>query len=155
MARFQTVSEFKARSILPQASVDLLEAQEPGFLQGALDDWQEEIEARLRKRYSTPFATPVPRTVLRWQTKLVTRDAYHKLGYNPSSQQDRDAVDGAAERCEAELKEAADAKDGLFDLPLRADSSAAGASRGGAFGYSEQSPYVWADNQRRNSEDYR
>ena len=110
MARFQTVSEFKARSILPQASVDLLEAQEPGFLQGALDDWQEEIEARLRKRYSTPFATPVPRTVLRWQTKLVTRDAYHKLGYNPSSQQDRDAVDGAAERCEAELKEAADAK---------------------------------------------
>lgn len=155
MARFQTVTEFKARTILPQASVDLLEAQEPGFLQGALDDWQEEIEARLRPRYATPFAAPVPRTVLRWQTKLVTRDAYHKMGYNPSSQQDRDAIDGAAERCEAELKEAADAKDGLFDLPLRADSTASGISRGGPRVYSEQSPYVWADNQRRDSGDYR
>jgi phage gp36-like protein len=155
MSRLLTVAEFKVRSVMPNADIDLLEAQEPGYLQACLDDWAEEIESRLRKRYAVPFTAPYPRTVLRWLVKLVTRDGYHKLGYNPSSQQDRDAIDGAAERVEAEMKEAADAKDGLFDLPLRANSGASGVSRGGPLGYSEQSPYVWADLQRRDSGDYR
>jgi len=48
----------------------------------------------------------------------------------------------------AELKEAADSKDGLFDLPLRADTTATGVSKGGPRGYSEASPYTNLDRQR-------
>jgi hypothetical protein len=45
------------------------------------------------------------------------------------------------------LKEAADAKDGLIDLPLRADTTASGISRGGPLAYTETSPYAWTDVQ--------
>ena len=144
-----TVAEFRARTIMPQGDVDALEDGEPGFLQTILDDWSNEIDARLRKRYATPFVAPIPPTILRWLTKLATRDAYGKRGYDPSNKSDVEAIQAAAERCEVELKEAADAKDGLFDLPLREDRTGSGVGRGGPLAYTESSPYRWQDIQKR------
>ena len=147
--RIMTVVDFRARTIMPGADVDLLELNEPDFLQTQLDDWTEEMFARLRKRYNTALmAADPPRTIMRWLTKIVTREAYAKRGYNPSNADEKETIEGAAERAETELKEAADSKEGLFELPLLGTEPADGAiSRGGPLGYSETSPYVWADQQ--------
>jgi len=147
---YMLVADFKARTIMPQDDVVRLEAAEPGFLQACLDDWSEEIDARLRKRYAVPFTTP-PRTVLRWLVKLVTRDAFSKRGHNPTSSQDAEAIEAAAARAEAELKEAADSQQGLFDLPLLPATGSSAVSAGGPLAYSEQSPYRWTDLQLQNA----
>ena len=88
-------------------------------------------------------ATPVPEAVLGWLTDFVTVDVWDRRGRNP---QDPLLVT-AKERYEqalAELKEAADSKDGLFDLPVSEDLDSA-VTTGGPLGYSETSPYVWTD----------
>ncbi len=150
---YLTVSEFRARTIMPSEDVDMLEAVRQGYLSAQLADWSDEIDARLRKRYAVPFTVPAPRTVVRWLVKLATRDAYDARGNNPSAVSDAEAIYKAAERAEADLKEAADSKDGLFDLPLRADLTASGVTKGGPLFYSETSPYVWMTNQRDAAED--
>lgn|SRR5678815_212090 len=151
---YLSVAGFRVRTIMPQADVDQLEITDPGFLDACLTDWSDAINTRLRKRYVVPFVSPVPPIILRWLTKLVTRDAYDKRGNNPSAASDAEAIYKAAERAEAELKEAADSKDGLFDLPVRDDAQGqSGVKFGGPLGYSEQSPYVWADRQREDAED--
>lgn len=148
------VAGFRARSVMPGPDTDQLEITDPGFLNTCLEDWSDYINARLRKRYAVPFASPPPPIVLRWLVRLVTRDAYAKRGFNPSAPSDKDSILDAATRAEAELKEAADSKDGLFDLPLRDDAQGqSGVVAGGPLGYSEQSPYVWADRQREDAED--
>jgi hypothetical protein len=105
------------------------------------------VEARLRKRYSIPFIAPFPSIVLEWQTAMLTLDMYRRRGFNPGSAQDQDAIIGAATTALAEIKEAADSDTGLFDLPLRDDTTASGISQGSPLGYSEGSPYVWTDQQ--------
>lgn len=145
---YLSVAEWKSRTIMPGGDVDALEAQEPGFLSNALGDWTDEIEDRLRKRYAVPFVAPYPRAVLRWLTVLVTRDAYSKRGFNPSSEQDTASIITPAERAEASIKEAADSKDGLYDLPLRADAlDASGIVKGEPMGDAQASPYSWVDAQ--------
>lgn len=91
-------------------------------------------------------APPVPEAVLGWITAMVTVTAYDKRGRNP---QDPAIVSALALRDRAleELKEAADSKDGLFDLPASEDTDSA-VTTGGPLGYTETSPYVWADQQR-------
>lgn len=148
---YLTVAEFKVRTVMPQADVDTLEVSEPGFLQQTLDDWSEEIDSRLAKRYAVPFKTPAPRVVKRWLVSIVSPIAYDKRGWNP--QQDQAAIREDAKTAKEEIKEAAEAEKGLFELPLIAGSEQSGVVRGGPFGYSEISPYVWADIQRANAED--
>jgi len=128
---------------MPAADVAQLESIEAGFLQTSLDDNWDWICDRLRKRYNIAQIQTAPnRTVLRWLTKLVTRDAYDKRGNNPSAASDAEAIYKAAERVEAEVEEAADSRDGLFELPLLPGQSPSGVSRGGPLSYSETSPYV-------------
>lgn len=139
---YLSISEFRKRTILSSADVDELETIAPDFLTTTLADWSSEIDSRLRKRYASPFASPPPAIILRWLTKLVTRDAYAKRGFNPGSAQDADAISAAAESALAEMKEAADAKDGLFDLPIKQDTAdSSGVTKGAPLSYSETSPY--------------
>lgn len=153
---YLTVAQFRVESLMPGAQVDQLEALEPGFLEARLQRRSGNIDARLRKRYAAPFESPVPDKVVEWLVALVNRDAYLKLGVDPLDAQMADILAGA-KTAEDELKEAADSVDGLFDLPLRADTTATGISKGGPLGYSETSPYVWKDRQgaRGRSEDER
>lgn len=143
-----TLAAWKTRTIMPQADVDSLDALEPGYIQACLDDWWDEIQARLRKRYDVAaMAVAPPRAVLRWLTKLVTKDVYDKRGYNPSEASDQAAIIGAAEKAEASIQEAANSQTGLYDLPLLSTSTTSGVSVGGPLAYTETSPYVWTDRQ--------
>lgn len=151
---------FKARSIMPSADLDMLEVAEPGWIDTKLEDTSSEINARLAKRYAVPFGTAmlnaprtdVPRIVLRWLSDIVTAACYAKRGVNPSSPYDQAAILDPAIQARAEIKEAADAEGGLFELPLLASSDVTGVSRGGPLSYSEASPYTWADRQREDAE---
>ncbi len=93
-------------------------------------------------------ATPVPETVLGWLVALVTVDLYRKRGVNPQDPT-IEMVREDATRALAELKEAADSKDGLFDLPASEDNDSA-VTTGGPLGYTEFSPYTWTDIERAN-----
>ena len=120
------------------------------MLQAAIDEWTDYLNARLRKRYAAPFADPVPPIVKRWVKYLVIVDCYDKRGCDPSDQTIQRYVDNRDRPRLTEIKRSrADSVDGLFDLPLRADTTATGVSKGGPLVYSEQSPYVWTSRQAR------
>lgn len=92
-------------------------------------------------------ATPVPEAVLGWLVALVTRDAFLRRGMNPQDPAMQMIVDECTVAL-ADLKEAADSTDGLFDLPASEDLDSAVTTGGPQF-YSETSPYVFADLQRQ------
>lgn len=145
-ASYCTVTLFKKHSEMPSVFVDQLETAEPGFLDVQLERASRDVDARLAKRYAVPFASPVPDVVVGWVARIVAPRAWRKRGVD-AQDVDFEQVQRDAEAAWAEVKEAADSAEGLFDLPLRADTTASGISKGGPFGYSEQSPYVWTDQQ--------
>jgi len=147
-APYLDVNGFKLRTSMPPDDVDALEAKAQGFLLSRLVVGTSKINARLAKRYATPFTVPVPEIVLGWLTNIVTVEAYRKRGINPSDEQNEQIETDRLEAL-AELKEAADSENGLFDLPLREDLTASGISRGGPLVYSESSPYTWTREQAR------
>lgn len=142
---------FKARTVMPSEDVDDLESRFEGWIGQRLIVGTSRINGRMRKRYAAPFQSPVPEIVLGWLVAIVTVEAYQKRGWDPSDAQSKQIVDEAGRAFE-ELKEAADGDEGLFDLPLRQDTTADGIARGGPLGYSEQDPYTWT---RRQAEAYR
>lgn len=131
--------------IVPPLTVELLPAE--NFITQRIAFHTSRIEARLFKRYAVPFASPVPRIFADWLVALVTLDMFKRRGFDPTSKQDAEILQ-AAEAAIAEIKEAADSKDGLFELPLRQDlQGTSGVTRGGPLSYSEQDPYTWTDKQ--------
>jgi hypothetical protein len=158
MSRYLHLQRFKDLTVMPAADVDTLEALETGWIQRRIDFYGVRlINARLTKRYAVPFGgepggdgvrTDVPLVVEGWLVDLVTRDAYFKRGFNPSSAMDEAAIIDPAKRAELDVLEAANAETGLYELPLRASSTAGGVSKGGPLGYTETSPYVGFDLQR-------
>lgn len=154
MTAYLTVSDFKNLSVMPSAFIDEIEAASPGWTLAQLTQESARIDARLAKRYVVPFTLPAPDCVQGWLARIVTLSAYMRRGFDPTDAQGRMYV-ADRDTAVAEIKEAADAIDGLFDLPLRSDTNASGISRGGPKAYSEQSPYVFTDGQSRvgNNED--
>lgn len=120
---------------------------QPGWVDGQLQYWSAWIDSRLAKRYATPFDTPYPVAVKGWLNRLVTLRVYLRRGVDPGDRQVAE-IKLDAESAQAEIKEAADAKDGLYELPLRADTTAGGVKRGTPRVYSEASPYVGFDVQK-------
>lgn len=143
MAAYLDVDGFKLRSVMPSEEVALIETAWPGFLSAKLAEISGRIDARLAKRYVIPVPAPYPEIVLSWVERLTTRDAYLRRGCTPGSKQDEEIL-ARAKAAEDEIREAADAKDGLFDLPTLQASK-----KTDFLGYSENSPYAWVD---RNSE---
>lgn len=147
----QEVIDFRTRTIMPEEDVDDLWAQRPGYLEVAIAGALADITARLRKRYRTPFTdangtNPRPEIVVTWQTKIVTPEAYRARGYNPADPT-MEWVEKDRERTYEQIKEAADAETGLYDIPLLVTGDATGISKGGPLGSSEASPYSWIDVQ--------
>jgi hypothetical protein len=127
---------------MPSIEVDAIEASTSGWTLAQCELASAQIDARLSKRYATPFGAPVSTIVEGWVTRIVTARAYQKRGANPSDEQQRNIFSDATDAW-SEVKEAADAAAGLFDLPLRSDTTQSGIARGGPMGYSERSPYRW------------
>lgn len=146
MSSYLDLLEFRTRTVMPSEDVDLVESMYPGFLLSRLIFHTSRINARLRKRYDAPFASPVPEIVLGWLVALVTLEGYQKRGWNPSDAQSAQIVTAATE-ASADLLEAANSEEGLLDLPVRENTTDTGISKGGPFGYSEPSPYDWIDAQ--------
>lgn len=142
------VAGFRLATIMPQDDVTQLEASEPGFLQKRLDMNWSWIRDRLKKRYDVAAIEANGNdTVKRWLVHMTTKDGYDKRGWNPSSESDRSAILDPYTEAKAEVKEAADSKDGLFELPVTADATGTGVSRGGPLAITETSPYAWMDRQ--------
>ncbi len=99
-------------------------------------------------------ATPVPEILLKWVNALVTLACYRRRGFNPQDPSGELVVRAAIE-AKKEVQEAADSKDGLFDLPASEDLDSA-VTTGGPLGRSDGSPYAWQDRQaaRGGRQDY-
>jgi len=142
----QDVVAFRTRTVMPEAYADELWVKRPEFMVATVAGVFADIESRLRKRYRTPFADPKPAIVLRWMARIATPDMYRARGVDSSDEQIEELNADRAKAYE-EIKEAADAKDGLYDLPLRDDADESAISKGAPFGYSEASPYAGMDRQ--------
>lgn len=140
------VTGYKALAVMPAATIDDVESLSPGFLAATLVERSAYINARLAKRYAVPFAAPYPEIVTGWLARLVDQRVLRKRGYVPDDASAQEVLDDAKEALE-QLAEAANAVDGLFDLPLTASTSSSGISKGAPLGYSEASPFVGYDRQ--------
>lgn len=145
---YLTTAQFKTRSLIPGDYVDSIEAVDSGWTDIQLEEASAWIDSRLAKRYATPFQAPYPIAVLSWLTRIVTVRCYLKRGVEATDEQFM-AIQEDAMEARKECMEAADSMAGLFDLPLRSNTTASGIDRAGPYSYSEQSPYVWATTQRR------
>jgi len=152
MSAYLTVDEFKLLTTAGDYVADV-EAAQTGWLGAQLSAHSARINAQLRKRYATPFAAPIPEQVQLWLAQIVTEALYLRRGVDAQDEQFVSITEIAA-RAREEIKEAANAQDGLWDLPLN-ETSASLVTRGGPIGYSEASPYVWSSVQaeRASSED--
>jgi hypothetical protein len=135
---------FTLRTVMPPGDVQLVEMKAPGYVAARLVIAQSKLDSRLRKRYAIPFATPIPEIVLGWLTALVTPDVYRKRGVDPQDPQIA-SVEKDRDEAVAEIKEAADSQDGLFDLPLNEAMQTSAITSGGPMGSSQVSPYEWID----------
>lgn len=152
---YLTPTTYADLTLAPAEYLLQVEVIAPRWLAGQLEYWSSWIDSRLRKRYAAPFAAApdTPPVVMGWLARIVDRELYLKRGVNPDDQQIGDVKDRALE-AKAEVKEAADSKDGLFELPLRASQpTAQGVSRGGPLMYTEVSPYTWSSVQRDTAAD--
>lgn len=141
----QDVIDFRTRTVMPDVYVDELWTVRSGYLEAAIRGAYADIYSRLRKRYKVPF-TVVPEVVVRWMTRIVTPEAYRARGVDASDDQ-IELIDADRLRAYEEIKEAADSKDGLFDLPLDETLDETAIAKGGPLAYSEASPYTWSDVQ--------
>lgn len=149
---YLTLAQFRTRTCLASVDIDAVEADVSGFTDARLIANSARIDARLRKRYKVPFANtvgdPAPEVVCEWLQRMASVDVLMKRGADPNDPTVKRVID-AAEKAEAELKEASDAADGLFDLPMRDDEDESDITKGGPLFYTERSPYVAFDTQRR------
>jgi hypothetical protein len=147
MAAYLDRTAFKARTIMPAPDVDDLESIAPGWVDMQLEQVSRWIDSRLRKRYAAPFdVATCPEAVKSWLTRLVTLRAYLRRGVDATDAQ-FDLIKGDAEAAALEIKEAAEAAEGLFDLPLKDSEKTTGITQGGPFVYSEATPYDFIDVQ--------
>jgi hypothetical protein len=148
---YLTVEQFQALAVCPSSYVDQIESEQPGWTLTQLNFWSSFIDSRLAKRYATPFDADSPPLVVQgWLTRLVTERVYLRRGVDSVDAQII-SIQEDAKNAQAEIKEAADSKDGLFELPVRADAPGGdGVSRGKVLTYSEQSPYTWTFVQEEN-----
>lgn len=151
---YLTPERFKVLTVMPAVMVDRLESVAPGWLSAKLTARSRWIDARLGKRYDSPFGAPVPEAVEDWLARIVTLQAYLRHGVDQLDEQ-FESVKADAAAAEAEIKEAAESKEGLFELPLRADTTASAVTKGAPYVYSESSPTLWAQTQARRGREER
>jgi hypothetical protein len=149
---YVSVDRFKLLSVMPDTDVDELLVAFPGFLEAKLDTNSAWIDARLRKRYKAPFAEPITGVIEDWLVRMVTPVAYAKRGWDAAGV-DTQAIIEDGDAARAEVLEAANGENGLFELTLNDAQDASGVSKQATRGYSEQSPYVGFSRQARTGRD--
>lgn len=149
---YVTIDYVKIVGSMPAADVDALEALYPGTFVGVVTAVSAMFDARLAKRYAVPFGgdpfepAQVPEAIKWHVAAVVVYTLWKKRGFNPSSDQDA-LIEKDRDEALAWLKEAADSKDGLVELPLRADSNTSGIIGAKPISAHQASPYAWTDEQ--------
>lgn len=134
---------------MPASFVVEVETKYPGYTLAQIGLVSSRVDGRMRKRYGFPITdlTKVPTLVEAWVAAIVTPEVFLKRGISGTDEQWQEYVK-RAEAADKEMLEAASAELGLFDLPAKNDGSPeTGIVAVGPLVYSEQSPYVWADQQ--------
>lgn len=142
------LTSLKALSLAPDELFTEVETRYPGWIAAQCLAFSGQIDAVLRKRYATPFLPPYPQQVRIWLERLVTPRAYFKRGVDPHDQQINTLIEDA-QRVWAELKEAADAQNGLYDLPLRDDTDGSGIVKNRVQFRADPDPYTGTDRQAK------
>ena len=154
MSQYCTITQLKMLGSMPAEDIDALNAMYPGVVDANIVSVSGQMDARLSKRYAAPFGTPYPDALVSVCARLTAYRLWLKRGFNPNGATDQ-AIQQDAKDADEWLKEAANSKDGLIDLPAKQEATLSSAvSVGGPMGYSETSPYVWMDRQRENAEDW-
>ena len=143
---YLVLADYKKYSSLPSVDIDDVETIQTGWIDWKLKATSLRIDARLRKRYSVPFEEPYPESVCDWVARIVDPLVLKKRGVDATDEQFA-SIDSDAHDAWVEVKEAADAVEGLFDLPAVDTADASAISKGEPLGYSEASPYVGMDVQ--------
>ena len=147
MPAYLDIDRYKLLSLMPSSYIDGVEQKHPGWLAAQFDHESARIDAQLRKRYGQlmPFAE-TPAVVQGWLARIMDLNTWLKRGVSATDEQFQD-YRRRAEDAVKEINSAANSEQGLFDLPTSGTNSASAPSLGGPRGYSEQSPYVWTDEQ--------
>lgn len=146
MSQYVTAEEFNRLSLMPREDIESLFATDQNWLVEQIASVSRLIDGRLSKRYASPFAQPYPEILKNWVVRIVTPRVYLRRGVSPSDEQFT-VIKEDGDAAWLEVKEAADSKDGLFELPAKETDSTNGVTRGGPLGYAEASPYTWTDVQ--------
>jgi len=152
VAAYLDTDEFKLRTIIAGSFIDDLESSQPGWVDQQLESMSRRVDSRLRKRYVVPFAT-APESVKLWVTQLATMRVFMRIYRAPTEQQQWVSVQEDYENAMAELKEAADSQNGLYDLPITDAADASAITKAQTAAYSEQSPYAAFDGQAAYARD--
>ena len=131
--------------MMPETQIDDLETASAGWIDQCLESTSRWIDSQLRKRYAVPFTT-FPETVCNWLALIVTVRCYLKIGIRPTDES-FSVIKEEADKAREEIKAAADAKDGLWDLPVVDAKDASAVSKGFPLVYAEASHYTWTDRQ--------
>lgn len=140
------LDEYKSYSVLPAVDIDDVETIQAGWVDRKLRAISYAVDARLRKRYSVPFTSPYPDQVCDWVARLMDPLLLKKRGVDATDEQFVSIAEDA-KAAQEEIKEAANAEEGLFNLPALDTADTSAISKGAPLGYSEASPYVGMDVQ--------
>lgn len=146
MAGYFDVDYLKTMGSVPEAVIDEFEVANPGRLAKMIEAVSRLIDSYLFKRYATPFGDPVPEAVKFHGTQILSHQLRVIIGFDPGSRQDEQIVD-ARNAAFAWLEQAANARDGLVELPLRepatGEKDASGVARRKARAFSYRSAIDW------------
>jgi hypothetical protein len=151
-APYLDLAGFTARTVMPASDITVVETKTPGKTAALIAQHQAWIDSRLRKRYAVPFnqnGATVPEVVLMWLVRLVTPDEFRARGVTPGQDDQVARIDALADEARADIREAADSKEGLFDLPLSDALTPSAIVQPQILSHSPASPYEWMDRQRR------
>ena len=131
-------------TVMPATYVEELETKYPGWVDKQIDMASARIDVQLSKRYVTPFIG-APMIIKEWTARMVEVSCWLKRGVRTTDEQFQESR-ARGDKALEEIELAANSENGLFDLPLATGGSAVTATTWPR-GYSEQSPYVWLDDQ--------
>ena len=140
MAGYFDVGYLGMMGSVPAAVLAEFETANPGRLEAMAEAISRVMDSYLMKRYATPFAEPVPEVVKFHGTQIMSHQLRVVIGFDPGSVQDEQIVK-ARDAAFAWLEQAANARDGLVELPLRepapgkGDVSGVSRRRARAFSY--------------------
>lgn len=146
MTGYFDVDYLRMMGSVPGAVLDEFEEANPGRLAKMIVAISRLIDSYLFKRYATPFAEPVPEVVKFHATQILSHQLRVIIGFDPGSRQDEQIVD-ARNAAFAWLESAANARDGLVELPLRepapGERDVGGVARRKARAFSYRRPIDW------------